>query len=667
MLFLPRNANQADLCKKLFEEEVNNQQLEILGWRKVPVNRSCLGKMASKSEPAVEQVFIARPEKLDDQHFNAKLYAARKIAEHAIESSGLAQSDYFYFSSLSTNTIIYKGLLMPQDINEYYKDLNDPDVITKLALVHQRFSTNTFPTWDLAQPFRYMCHNGEINTLRGNLSRMRAREELFESELFGQDLKKIVPITMEGKSDSASMDMALEMLLQTGRSLPEAIMMMVPEAWEKNPSMDEKKKAFYAYNACIMEPWDGPASIPFTDGNYIGALLDRNGLRPSRYTVTKDGYVVMSSETGVLDIKPENVLKHGRLEPGRMFLVDMNEGRIVEDEEVKESIVSKRPYQEWLDENLLALADVPYTGNQTPIEKEEYLTRLKLFGYTYEDITTIISPMAANGKEAIGSMGTDIPLAVLSHKPQLLFNYFKQLFAQVTNPPLDGIREEIVTDISLPVGEDLNLFDIIPEQCRKLKIQNPVISNEDLDKIKYIDQPGFKARSISMLYEADKGMNGLEDRLEAMIYEINDAVDDGCNVIILSDRNVNPKLAPIPSLLACSFVHHRVKDYNRRSSFGIVIESAEPREPHHFAALFGYGASAINPYMVNEVIYQLVKEKQIPVEDPEEAVENFNVAIGKGIVKIMNKIGISTLLSYRGSQIFEILGLNKKICRQIFL
>ena len=495
---------------------------------------------------------------------------------------------------------------------------------------------------------------------------MKAREELFESELFGDDLKEIVPITGEGKSDSASMDMVLELLLQTGRSLPEAIMMMVPEAWEKNPSMPDEKKAFYEYNACIMEPWDGPASIPFTDGNYIGALLDRNGLRPSRYTLTKDGYVIMSSETGVIDIKPENVELHGRLEPGRMFLVDMNEGRIIGDEEVKSNIVSRLPYRKWLDENLLPLAEVPYTGNKTPVEKIDYNTRQKLFGYTLEDISTIITPMATQGKEAIGSMGADMPLAVLSDKPQLLFNYFKQLFAQVTNPPLDGIREEIVTDISLSIGEDRNIFDVIPEQCKKLRIQNPVISNEDLDKIKYIDYPGFKAKSVSILYEADKGLNGLETRLDEMITEITNAVDDGCNIIILSDRNVNPKLAPIPSILACSFVHHMVKKHNRRSSFGIVIESAEPREPHHFALLFSYGASAINPYMVNEIITKMVEDKEIDVQDPEVAVENFNTAIGKGIVKIMNKIGISTLHSYRGAQIFEILGLNKKFVDKYF-
>ncbi|MCM4157459.1 glutamate synthase large subunit [Gramella sp. AN32] len=666
MTFLPKNDNQRELCKEIFNKEVAAQELTLLGWRKVPVNHSCLGKMASQTEPYVEQVFVAKPDEMNAETFNAKLYTARKAAEHKVINSELSQSEFFYFASLSTNTIIYKGLLMPQDINEYYKDLNDPEVITRLALVHQRFSTNTFPTWDLAQPFRYMCHNGEINTLRGNLSRMRAREELFKSDKFGDDLKKLLPITLQGKSDSASMDMVLELLLQTGRSLPEAIMMMVPEAWEKHPSMSDEKKAFYEYNSCIMEPWDGPASIPFTDGNYIGALLDRNGLRPSRYTVTKDGYVIMSSETGVLEIKPENVLKHGRLEPGRMFLVDMNEGRIIEDKEVKDSVVNRLPYREWLNENLLPLAKVKYTGNQTPVEKTDFKTRLKLFGYTHEDISTIITPMATQAKEAIGSMGIDIPLAVLSDKPQLLFNYFKQLFAQVTNPPLDGIREEIVTDISLAIGEDINIFDIVPEQCRKLKIQNPVISNEDLDKIKYIDVPGFKTKSIPILYDVAKGMNGLEDRLEEIIFEINDAVDDGCNVILLSDRNTNTEKAPIPSLLACSYVHHRVKDFKRRSSFGIVIESAEPREPHHFAALFGYGASAINPYMVNEIIFNLAEENEIEVESAEAAVENFNVAIGKGIVKIMNKIGISTLHSYRGAQIFEILGLNKKFVNKYF-
>lgn len=666
MVFLPPSANQSSICKEIFENEIKRQHLKIIGWRDVPVDTSCLGSIAALTEPKVAQIFIGKGDDISITEFNARLFLARKTAEHKIESSGLSESRYFYLPSLSTTTIIYKGLLMPQDINIYYPDLNDPEVVTKLALVHQRFSTNTFPTWDLAQPFRFMCHNGEINTLRGNLSRMRAREELFKSDLLGENIHEILPITAEGKSDSASMDMVLELLLQTGRSLPEAMMMMVPEAWEKNPVMDDAKKAFYEYNACIMEPWDGPASIPFTDGNYIGALLDRNGLRPSRYTLTKDGYVVMASETGVMDIEPENIELHGRLEPGKMFLVDMNEGRIIGDEEVKKAVVNVLPYRKWLNDNLLPLADVPYTGNRTPVEKTEFSTRLKLYGYTQEEISTIITPMSSLGKEAIGSMGSDIPLAVLSDKPQLLFNYFKQLFAQVTNPPLDGIREEIVTDISLCIGEDRNLFEVIPEQCNKLRIQNPVISNEDLDKIKYINYPGFQTATISILYEAAKGLNGLEDRLDEIINEIATAVDKGCNIIILTDRNSDPLLAPIPCLLACSFVHHMVKKHSRRSSFGIVIESAEPREPHHFALLFGYGASAVNPYMVNEIIYNLVENKNIDVEDPEVAVENFNTAIGKGIIKIMNKIGISTLHSYRGSQIFEILGLNKKFVNKYF-
>lgn len=666
MVFLPPSPNQQEICKEKFNKEIRHQQLEVIGWRKVPVDTSCLGSIAALTEPNVQQVFIGKKEGISTQEFQSRLFAARKIAENEITNSALSEANYFYLPSLSTNTIIYKGLLMPQDINIYYPDLNDPQVVTKLALVHQRFSTNTFPTWDLAQPFRYMCHNGEINTLRGNLSRMKAREELFQSDKFGEDIKKLTPIVPEGKSDSASMDMVLELLLHTGRSLPEAMMMMVPEAWEKNPSMTEDKKAFYEFNACIMEPWDGPASIPFTDGKYIGALLDRNGLRPSRYTLTKDGYVVMASETGVMDIAPENIELHGRLEPGRMFLVDMEEGRIIGDEEVKTKIVNRLPYRKWLDEHLLPLALVPYTGNQTPVEKVDFHKRQQLFGYTLEDISAIISPMATLGKEAIGSMGSDIPLAVLSDKPQLLFNYFKQLFAQVTNPPLDGIREEIVTDISLAIGEDRNIFNIIPENCKKLRIQNPVISNEDLDKIKYIDQPGFQSKLIPILYEADKGLNGLEARLEEIILEITQAVDNGCNIIILSDRNVDEKMAPIPSLMACSFVHHTIKKHKRRSSFGIVIESAEPREPHHFALLFGYGASAVNPYMVNEIIYNLVEKKEIDKEDAEEAVQNFNTAIGKGILKIMNKIGISTLHSYRGAQIFEILGLNEKFVNKYF-
>ena len=667
MVFLPKSYNQQNYCISVFEEQLKKQGLTIIGWRDVPVDASVLGKIAGKTEPKAKQIFVTKAsEDLTDLQFKAKLFAARKIAEHTIEKSKISERKYFYLPSFSTTTIIYKGLLMPEDIGRYYVDLKEPDLVTRLALVHQRFSTNTFPSWDLAQPFRYMCHNGEINTLRGNVSRMKARQELMDSDLFGDDIKTIFPIVLEGKSDSACMDMALELLLMTGRSLPEVMMMMVPEAWEKHQTMDEDKKAFYEYNSCIMEPWDGPASVPFTDGNYIGALLDRNGLRPSRYTVTKDGNVVMSSEIGVLNIKPENVVKHGRLEPGKMFLVDMNAGRIIEDEEIKKEIVSRNPYKEWVAKHTLPLADVPYTGNKCPIEALDYETRLRLFGYTSEDITTIINPMAKKAKEAIGSMGTDTPIAVLSDRPQLLYNYFKQLFAQVTNPPLDGIREEIITDISLAIGEDRNVFEIIPEQAKKLRIQNPVISNDDLDKIRNIEHSDFKAASIPILYPIEKGVNGLEKALDDILVQTEKAVADGANIIILSDRGVTKEEAPIPALLACSYVHHSLNRSGKRSKFGIVLETAEPREPHHFATLFGYGASAINPYLVNEIIRNQVKEGVIESVEAEDAVQNFNKAIGKGLLKIMNKIGISTLHSYRASQIFEILGLKKAFTEKYF-
>ncbi|MEC8599438.1 MAG: glutamate synthase large subunit [Bacteroidota bacterium] len=667
MVFLPQKKNQREICVNTFERQIEENGLKILGWRKVPVNKKVVGKIASRTEPYISQVFVGKGEqKIDDLEFNVKLYCARKKCEHVIYNSKFSESNFFYFSSLSNKTIIYKGLLVPEDIELYYNDLRDPKLVTRLALVHQRFSTNTFPTWDLAQPFRYMCHNGEINTIKGNISRMASREELLKSNLFGDDISKILPIILKGKSDSASMDMVVELLLLTGRSLPEVMMMLVPEAWEKHTEMDINKKSFYKFNSCVMEPWDGPASIPFTDGKYIGALLDRNGLRPSRYTVTKDGNVVMSSEVGVLDIEPTNVEKHGRLEPGRMFLVNMNEGRIVEDKEIKSLIVNQKPYKKWLDKNLLPLSNIPYTGNHLAVESESFEKRLKIFGYTQEDLNTIINPMSLNAKESIGSMGTDTPLAVFSEKPQLLYNYFKQLFAQVTNPPLDGIREEIVTDISLRLGNDFNIFELSEIHAKKLLIQNPVISNEDLDKIKHLEHRDFKAVSVPVLYEIHKGVNGLEKSLLKIIEDVGRQIDFGANIIILSDRGVSNYFAPIPMLLACAHVHNTFKRKCKRSKFDIVIESAEPREPHHFACLFGYGASAINPYMVNEIIEDQVNQKIVKGLTYENAVKNYNKAIAKGIIKVMNKIGISTLHSYRGAQIFEALGLSNEFIERFF-
>ena len=666
-VFLPKKENQQSYCIGVFEKHLKEQNLKVLGWRNVPVDTSVLGEIAATTQPFVKQVFIGKTDaKQDDFKFNLKLFIARKKAEHEIYGSKLSENSFFYLPSLSTKTIIFKGLLIPEDIKLFYKDLKDPTLVTRLALVHQRFSTNTFPTWDLAQPFRYMCHNGEINTLRGNVSRMISREALMKSDWFGEEIKNILPIVLKGKSDSASMDMVVELLLMTGRSLPEVMMMLVPEAWEKNTEMSETKKAFYEYNSCVMEPWDGPASIPFTDGNYIGAVLDRNGLRPSRYTVTKGGYVIMSSETGVIEIEPKNIEHHGRLEPGKMFLVDMNEGRIVNDEEVKESIVSKYPYRKWLDDKLIYLKDIPYNEEPDNYDEEALNKRQTIFGYTKEDINTIILPMSKSSKEPIGSMGNDTPIAVLSERPQLLFNYFKQLFAQVTNPPLDGIREELITDISLTLGKDSNIFDIKAENCEKLKIENPVISKLDLAKIKSYSDPEFTAVSIPILYKIDKGHNGLENALKDLLNSVSKAIDEGASIIILSDRNVDDKNAPIPSLLACSYVNSGLQRLGKRSKISIILESAEPREVHHFALLFGYGASAINPYMVNEIIEKRFKRGEIDIDSSEEAVSNYNKAVGKGILKVMNKIGISTLNSYRGSQLFECIGINTDVVDKYF-
>lgn len=667
-VFLPQKENQREYCISVFEKNIKEQGLQLLGWRDVPVNRSVPGRIAMETEPFVKQLFVAKENKNQDEfQFNLELFIARKVTEHHIINSKLSESQFFYLPSLSTKIIIFKGLLMPKDISLYYKDLMDPRVVTRLSLVHQRFSTNTFPTWDLAQPFRYMCHNGEINTLRGNVSRMRSREELLKSDWFGEEIKNILPIILPGKSDSATMDMVVELLLMTGRSLPEVMMILVPEAWEKNDNMSEAKRAFYEYHSCMMEPWDGPASVPFTDGNYIGAVLDRNGLRPSRYTVTKDDYVIMSSEVGVVDIEPKNVEFHGRLEPGKMFLVNMEEGRIVNDEEIKEDIAKRHPYKKWLDKNLVHLKDIPYNDCPLFLDEATLEKRKSVFGYTLEDINTIILPMGKNAKEPIGSMGSDTPIAVLSERPQLIYNYFKQLFAQVTNPPLDGIREELITDISLTLGSDYNIFDFNELHCRKLKIQNPVISKEDLDKIKNYDvSPDYKVVSIPTLYEIERGHNGLEDALESILKQASEAVDDEANIIILSDRNVNEKEAPIPPLLALSYVNSGLQKLGKRSKLSIIIESAEPREVHHFALLFGFGASAINPYLVNEIIGEQIEELDITEYTFDEAIENYNKAVGKGILKVMNKIGISTLNSYRGSQLFECIGINTKVVEKYF-
>ena len=666
-VFLPQKENQRIFCENTLTSALEEQGLQVLGWRTTPVDASVLGDIARKSEPFVRQLFVARPKDMDERSFEIKRYIARKKAEHTIWNSKLSESKIFYLPSFSTKVIIYKGLLVPEDISAYYLDLQDPQCITRLALVHQRFSTNTFPTWDLAQPFRFICHNGEINTLRGNVTRMRSREDLMQSDWFNEEIKAIIPIIIPGKSDSASLDMVVELLLMTGRTLPEAMMMLVPEAWEKNELMDADKRAFYEFNSCLMEPWDGPASIPFTDGTYIGAVLDRNGLRPSRYSVTKDGYVIMSSEIGVVDIPVENIESHGRLEPGKMFLVDMEAGRIIGDEEVKKEIVRKHPYKQWVDEKLTHLKDIEYGACEVHQPAASLESRAKFFGYTREDISRIILPMAEQGAEPIGSMGSDTPIAVLSERPQLLYNYFKQLFAQVTNPPLDGIREELITDISLTLGRDYNLFEIDAKHCHKLKIKNPVISKEDLEKIRrFDDNGGLKTTTLDILYPIKEGVNGLEKALEQLVEDAAKAIDNGVSILILSDRKVDSELAAIPALLACSYVNHGLGRLKRRSLASLIIESAEPREVHHFSLLFGFGASAVNPYMVNELISAHALAEGLSYEDTEKAIYNYNKAVGKGILKVMNKVGISTLNSYRGSQIFECIGINSVVVRKYF-
>jgi glutamate synthase (NADPH) large chain len=667
MVFLPNAKDQRVKCIQKLEEAVKGQGLSLLGWREVPVDKSVPGRTAAETEPYIAQIFIGKGEQtLDELQFKIKLFVARKLSERQVRESELSEKNYFYLPSLSTKTLIYKGLLLPEDMELYYKDLQNPKVVTRLALVHQRFSTNTFPTWDLAQPFRYMCHNGEINTLRGNINRTRAREELFKSDMFGEDIQKILPVIIDGKSDSATMDMVVELLLMTGRSLPEVMMMMVPEAWEKHQDMPEYKKAFYEYMSSIMEPWDGPASVPFTDGHYIGALLDRNGLRPSRYTVTKDGWLIMSSETGVVQIEPENVDHHGRLEPGKMFLVDMEEGRIIGDEEVKKQISEAHPYRQWLEDNQLHFRDIPYRKEELPVEAIDSKIRQRAFGYTQEDLKKLILPMAQLGKEGIGSMGTDTPLAVLSNRPQLLYNYFQQLFAQVTNPPLDGIREELVTDLSLTIGSDHNVFSHGAEHCRKLRIQNPVLCNEDIAKLKNLDKPDLKSKVLPILYSVNSGVKGLEKALDQLIVDAGKAVEEGYTILILSDRGVNAEMAPIPALLAASGLHHGLTRNRRRSSCEIVLETAEAREVHHFAMLFGYGVTGINPYLAFEVLEEMILEGFIKGLSHDDAVANYVKAVGLGVNKVMTKIGISTLNSYRGSQIFEAVGLKKELVNKYF-
>ena len=667
LVFLPRDEAQRAECMRIFEESIAAEGQKLLGWRDLPTNNGNIGKTAKASEPEIRQIFIGRGEDVEDERsFDRKLYVIRKVTENRIFKSDLSNKDDFYVPSLTCRIIIYKGLLLPEQMEEYYPDLLDPEFESALALVHQRFSTNTFPAWKLAQPFHMMCHNGEINTVKGNCNWMNARQGLFKSELFGDGIEKIFPIIQPGLSDSACLDQAVELLYHTGRSLPHVMMMLIPEAWQNHKTMPEGKKAFYEYHSTLMEPWDGPASIPFTDGSCLGAILDRNGLRPSRYVVTKDGYVIMGSETGIVDVDPANVEYKGRLEPGRMFLVDMEAGRIVPDEEIKAQIASRQPYGEWLKERLVDLDDDLPAETPPEVDPETTIERQRMFGYTMEDQNHVIAPMVRTGQEVSGSMGIDTPLAVLSDKPQLLYNYFKQLFAQVTNPPLDAIREELVTSVQTNVGSEQDLFAETPLHCRQLRLKQPILTDERMARIKKLNRPGLKSIVLPTLYKVAEGGKGLEKALTALCDEASKAVESDHTLLVLSDRGADRENAAIPALLATAAVHHHLIRKLQRTQCGLVVESGEPREVHHFCLLFGYGAGAINPYMVYETVRDMIDQGMIADIDFETASGNFAKALKKGMLKAMSKMGISTLHSYRGAQIFEAIGLRTDVVDRYF-
>ena len=651
--------------RQIFEQIVAEEGQKVLGWRDVPTDNSPLGETAKSSEPFMQQVFIQRAAELtNDTDFERKLYVIRKRSHTAIRATEI--DSCWYPSSLSCRTIVYKGMLMTAQVGQYYPELSDPDIESALALVHSRFSTNTFPSWERAHPYRYIAHNGEINTMRGNINWMNARQSLFESALFGDDMQKIQPVINVAGSDSTIFDNALELLVLSGRSLPHAMMMMIPEPWTAHESMSDEKKAFYEYHSCLMEPWDGPASIAFTDGTMVGAVLDRNGLRPSRYYVTKDDLVIMASEAGVLPIEPERVALKGRLEPGRMFLVNMEEGRIVADDEIKNQIANEHPYREWINQHMVELA----TLKDAPLETDEAFTpiiqRQTAFGYSFEDLRLLLTPMARDGVEAIGAMGADTPLSVLSDRPKLLYDYFQQLFAQVTNPPIDSIREEIITSAETTIGSERNLLKPEPESCHLIELKTPILSNEELAKLKHINEGGFKSVTLPIVFDPKNGATGLEQAMDQIFAQANQAIASGVNIVILSDRGVNPTNAPIPALLAVAGLHHHLIREGTRTQVGLVLESGEPREVHHYAMLIGYGCGAINPYLAFESMADMIAQGLLVSVDYKSACKNYVKAATKGVTKVASKIGISTIQSYRGAQIFEAIGLNRSIVDKYF-
>jgi len=667
LVFLPTDRAQRQDCRRRFDTIVAQEGQQPLGWRKVPVRSEALGHLSRHAEPAIFQIFIEQGDDIQDQaHFDRKLYVIRKRIEHALHGSGL----YFHVPSLSSKTLVYKGMFLAHQLEAYYPDLTDPEMHSALAVVHQRYSTNTFPAWDLAHPFRFLCHNGEINTLRGNLNWLKAREALMASHRFGDDLAKILPVATPGASDSASLDAMLELLYHAGRPLPHCVMMLIPEAWQHHETMAPAKKAFYEYHAHLMEPWDGPATIPFTDGRWIGAVLDRNGLRPSRYTVTHDGLAVLASEAGVLGIAPQRIKIKERLAPGRMFLIDLEAGRLVSDEEIKSTVSASRPYGRWLQSRQIALgspAEESAAGQPSVDLGAEDLARWQhIFGYTQEDLRILLAPMAQSGKEPVASMGDDTPPAILSKRPRLLYDYFRQLFAQVTNPPLDAIREALVTALDLFVGPEQNLLDETPDHCRRIKLASPILTAHQLQTLREGAGIGMPIAELEMCFSARAGAMGLAQGMSALCLAAAQAVRDGADLLVLTDRGVDAEQAPIPCLLAVAGVHHHLIRQGLRTRCDLIVESAEPREVHHFCCLLGYGAGGIHPYLALATVGDLVAGGRITDLDADQATRNYIHALEAGILKVMSKMGISTLQSYRGAQIFECLGLSDDLVREYF-
>ncbi|MBV9955795.1 MAG: glutamate synthase subunit alpha, partial [Pseudolabrys sp.] len=670
-LFMPQDPEWREIIRDIYADLINRDGLTLLGWRQVPTDNSSLGKSVLPTEPYHLQVFIGKgKKKISENEFERRLYILRKSISNAIYKRRERRTSGYYPVSISCRTVIYKGMFLADQLGSYYPDLHDPDFESAIALVHQRFSTNTFPTWSLAHPYRMIAHNGEINTLRGNVNWMAARQASVSSPLFGTDINRLWPISYEGQSDTACFDNALEFLVQGGYSLAHAMMMMIPEAWAGNPLMDEKRRAFYEYNAALMEPWDGPAAIAFTNGRQIGATLDRNGLRPARYFLTDDGRIVMASEMGVLPIPEKNIVRKWRLQPGKMLLVDLDEGRLIPDEELKATLAGSHPYKEWLERTQIVLEELPESASTAPISNLALLDRQQAFGYTQEDLKILMAPMASTGEEAIGSMGNDTPISALSDKPKSLFTYFKQNFAQVTNPPIDPIREEIVMSLVSIIGPRPNLLDLEGmSRSKRLEVRQPILTNADLEKIREIEKMSgdhFKSVTLDITFPADHGAAGMGWALDQLCAQAEDHVRAGVNIIILSDRKVSAERIPIPALLACAAVHHHLIRCGLRTSVGLVLESGEPREVHHFACLAGYGAEAINPYLAFETLIAAKNDLPGKAADDYEIVKKYIKAIDKGLLKVMSKMGISTYQSYCGAQIFDAVGLKQEFVDKYF-